>query len=832
MKAAGLYARLGWAVVPLHSVTDGACSCPRGAACPSAGKHPRLSDWVNEASADPAVIDEWATSWPHTNIGIATGHTFFCLDVDPGNGGVEALEALTAEHGALPATVQAQTGSGGSHYLFKMVPGITNSAGKVGPGLDIRGTGGQIVVAPSVSAKGAYSWVRSPFTTEIAEAPAWLLELIQRRDSAPDAPPTVDRGFFLPASPEVLQAARDALELHGPAIEGNGGDDHTFVAAALLVHDFALTDAEAWPLLVEWNDECQPPWGESDLRAKLAGGGKYGQARYGRSRGLDVVQSAQKLIADWAASGTGEPGLWPALKHIRHLALICGDPAKHAVILRDLKAATGFAAKQLGLPPADLTKATPAPSGAITVTTRVHQVADESIKAIAPEVFQRNGVLCEVVKAERTFISDLETARIQDLMSAASVYVRADGITTQAPIHVATVLHSRRTHPVRVLEAVTTAPVFLADGSILQTRGYNEQARVFLEPSVSVDVLEDPTREEAIGAVALFRGLVCDFKFSEPADFSSWLAGVLSPLVKAATGNAPAPLICVSACSPGAGKTLLTDVIARIVTGSAPEIRPYNPKDPGEWGKRLTSFVKAASPVSVFDNCNGPIGDEGLDRLITSGTWSDRILGASEAPPLPNVTTWLATGNNIEPVGDTVRRVLMVRVEVDTERPQERTDFQRPELAEYATANRADYLSAALTILRAYHVAGRPVQKLPSWGSFTTWSALVRGALVWAGCADPFLTQQRANLDLNEPENEAHDFWISVVEACDGLSGSIVTLANQRDARAVLGSREELTAFALKRFLGRFVDRPRAGKRIRRDRDQRRNQTRYIVEAI
>src|SRR5262249_24387762 len=159
---------------------------------------------------------------------------------------------------------------------------------------------------------------------------------------------------------------------------------------------------------------------------------------------------------------------------------------------------------------------------------------------------------------------------------------------------------------------------------------------------------------------------------------------------------------------------------------------------------------------------NGPIGsDEGLCSLITSSAWSDRILGASEAPPLPNVTTWMATGNNIQPVGDMVRRVLMVRVIVDVERPQERTGFKRAELAEHCLEHRASLLSGALVILRAYHLAGRPDQKLATWGSFTTWSGLVRGALVWAGCEDPYLTQQRTAADANEPENEAHDFWIS-----------------------------------------------------------------------
>src|SRR5262249_54440826 len=39
--------------------------------------------------------------------------------------------------------------------------------------------------------------------------------------------------------------------------------------------------------------------------------------------------------------------------------------------------------------------------------------------------------------------------------------------------------------------------------------------------------------------------------------------------------------------------------------------------------------------------------------------------------------------------------------------------------------------------LRGYIVAGRPDMSLKNWGSYEGWSALVRGAVVWAGLSDP-----------------------------------------------------------------------------------------------
>ncbi len=165
MKAAHVYAeKLRWAVVPLHDVAGGACSCGKSD-CPSGGKHPRLRQWQDLATADLATVQGWQAQFPSGNIGIATGSIsgFFALDVDPDKGGDETLDALLREHGALPPTVTAQTGSGGRHYLFRLPPGLDlrNSAHKLGRGLDTRGDGGQIVVAPSVSARGKSEAKRS-----------------------------------------------------------------------------------------------------------------------------------------------------------------------------------------------------------------------------------------------------------------------------------------------------------------------------------------------------------------------------------------------------------------------------------------------------------------------------------------------------------------------------------------------------------------------------------------------------------------------------------------------------------------------------------------------
>lgn len=102
---------------------------------------------------------------------------------DDRDDGEQSLANLEAQHGKLPNTLSQRTGNG-MHYLFNLPPDrdIRNSAKKLAPGLDIRGLGGYIVVAPSNHENGrTYAWEGAglPDRSQIADAPDWLFTLIE-----------------------------------------------------------------------------------------------------------------------------------------------------------------------------------------------------------------------------------------------------------------------------------------------------------------------------------------------------------------------------------------------------------------------------------------------------------------------------------------------------------------------------------------------------------------------------------------------------------------------------------------------------------------------------
>lgn len=184
LAAARSYQARGWRPIAIHRVKNGCCSCSKGFRCPSAGKHPVLNEWQSAGQFTDAELQHFFGGDMPYNIGIATGpeSNLLVLDVDPKDGGKETLAALRAEYGNDWLKTQThETGSGGWHFLFSYPDfEVGNSAStKLGPGLDTRGKGGQVVAPPSVSGVGPYVIIRD---RDIIAAPEWMLERLRPKE--------------------------------------------------------------------------------------------------------------------------------------------------------------------------------------------------------------------------------------------------------------------------------------------------------------------------------------------------------------------------------------------------------------------------------------------------------------------------------------------------------------------------------------------------------------------------------------------------------------------------------------------------------------------------
>lgn len=253
-KAAEWYGRRGLPVIPLHSIEADGCSCGRPG-CEAPGKHPRILNWPENATTLCVRIRSWWHRWPLANIGLATGEAsgIVVLDVDPRHGGEVSLEELERRFGELPASVEAETGGGGRHLLFKH-PGrtVTNSAGSLGPGLDVRGDGGYIVAPPSLHASGRrYAWEGAHHLAymEPPPLPQWLSDRLTAQDSGPRrlAPKTT-------MSDLVLTSVR----------EGQRNSSLARLAGHLFRH--RVDPYVTLGLLRSWNEQnCHPPLTETEM---------------------------------------------------------------------------------------------------------------------------------------------------------------------------------------------------------------------------------------------------------------------------------------------------------------------------------------------------------------------------------------------------------------------------------------------------------------------------------------------------------------------------------------------------------------------------------------
>lgn len=152
-------------------------------------KTPLISNGFKGASKNLRVTGILWDRNPTAMVGIPTGEQLgaWVLDVDvhkddEGNviNGYETLAALEAKYEALPQTATARTAGGGEHRYFKYVPGVRNR-GKLGLGLDVRGSGGYVIAPGSVTAEGKeYVWLDydGEGLPPLADAPEWLLDLV------------------------------------------------------------------------------------------------------------------------------------------------------------------------------------------------------------------------------------------------------------------------------------------------------------------------------------------------------------------------------------------------------------------------------------------------------------------------------------------------------------------------------------------------------------------------------------------------------------------------------------------------------------------------------
>jgi hypothetical protein len=300
--------------------------------------------------------------------------------------------------------------------------------------------------------------------------------------------------------------------------------------------------------------------------------------------------------------------------------------------------------------------------------------------------------------------------------------------------------------PVPELVCVVTHPVLLTDGSILLKNGYDAASRLYVSMPSNLDlsIPDRPTRQDAIREVETIKDVIRDFPFKTSAHMAAWFAALLTPLTRFSFPG-PTPFFLIDGNVAGVGKGLLADVISIIVRGRVFSTMSYT-NDRDELRKKITALAMECEQMVMWDNLAGSVGNDVFDSVLTSTWWKDRLLGGNTNYDGPLYVSWYGTGNNVQLTADLCRRTCHIRLETREERPELKSGFKFPNLRAHLLANRGRLLTAALTILRAWHVEGCPTYNLSNWGSCEGWSGVVRESIVFAGLPDPGLTREELRI--------------------------------------------------------------------------------------
>ena len=286
--------------------------------------------------------------------------------------------------------------------------------------------------------------------------------------------------------------------------------------------------------------------------------------------------------------------------------------------------------------------------------------------------------------------------------------------------------------PLPILTAITCAPIFTPAGDLIDTPGFNRETGIYYAPTKGFRVplvAAPPTLADVEEAKDLLLvELLGDFPFIGEAERANAVALLLLPFVRELI-DGPTPLHLIEKPTPGTGASLLVSVLLFPATGEwIPAMSEGG--DENEWRKRITAVLRQGAPAIFIDNLRERLDSAAVSAALTATVWADRKLGSSDQLKLPIRCAWVATGNNPSLSSEISRRTVRIRIDAKQDRPWERDGYRHQNLRSWVEKNRGNLVWAALTLVRAWILAGCHVPwNSPPLGMFEKWSSVLGGIL-------------------------------------------------------------------------------------------------------
>jgi hypothetical protein len=269
------------------------------------------------------------------------------------------------------------------------------------------------------------------------------------------------------------------------------------------------------------------------------------------------------------------------------------------------------------------------------------------------------------------------------------------------------------------------------------------------------------THKDAVAAYEKICYLFEDFPFVMPdEDKASLVAFMLTVLCRSAL-NCLIPVLAIDANRPSAGKTLLSQIMYRVLFGSELSVLA-EPHSKGEWEKRIAGLLKSPEKIACIDNIKGFFNSEHFASAVTARVIKIRVLGATPLYDMENNLAFILNANDLKLDSDISQRVYWTKLHDTRADTRDQNKFQVWEdhgmsLQDYIEVedNRVEYLDALMTMILAWRNAGRPERNITTLAKYGTWERKVGGMMEFSGAAS-FLAS-------HEQRATAADYDLSVV---------------------------------------------------------------------
>lgn len=355
------------------------------------------------------------------------------------------------------------------------------------------------------------------------------------------------------------------------------------------------------------------------------------------------------------------------------------------------------------------------------------EVIDATLEVMrkAPNLFDFGDVLVEVTDEMK--IKPVKESNLRYLLGKIIQYYHDHKLKNPPPTLCKSIIEISR--DLKELKAVVSAPTLRSDGTVLFSKGYDERTGLLLNTDdVLVPVPEHPTEAEAKKALRTLMEPFDEFPFVDELARSVHLAALLTVVIRPSLPTSPG--FAYDAPVQGSGKSLLAGCVEVLGSGREPTIWPdVDVRNVDEVRKRGFTAIRSGDRTVIWDNVVGEFDSAALAGMMTSQMIKERLFNTQNVLEVPNRTLMIFTGNNFSPVNDMSRRVLICRIDPQTERPQARSFELNPK--DVCIFDRQRMVSGALTLIRFYLSSGS--KKICDTGSFSEWDTFVRQTVLYIG---------------------------------------------------------------------------------------------------